>query len=224
VFSPGGTNLNKDQRALGRGQNVDILVATPGRLIQHFEDTEGFIDRCQGVKVLILDEADRLLDMGFKRLDIASSRYSHRYCCLRELDRIMQYLAPKAAIAGVVRTRQTLLFSATYSPEMREVATRTMAPGYSVVNTVSEEEEQTHQHVDQSFIVVPVDKQPFELMATLMKHMQASDRCKAIVFFPTARQTGYMATLFNEAGLSVFEIHSRKSQVWLTVLQLMVRP
>ena len=48
-------------------QGVDILVATPGRMLAHLNDTVGVAQQCSGVKVLILDEADRLLDMGFKR-------------------------------------------------------------------------------------------------------------------------------------------------------------
>lgn len=48
-------------------QGVDILVATPGRMLAHLTETNGVVALCGGVKVLILDEADRLLDMGFKR-------------------------------------------------------------------------------------------------------------------------------------------------------------
>ena len=74
LYRVGGTNLNRDQSRLRSGARVDILVATPGRLLQHFEDTPGFVDRCQGVKVLVLDEADRLLDMGFKRYSLNNDR------------------------------------------------------------------------------------------------------------------------------------------------------
>ena len=48
-------------------QGLDILVATPGRMLAHLTETRGIAQLCAGVKVLILDEADRLLDMGFKR-------------------------------------------------------------------------------------------------------------------------------------------------------------
>ena len=74
----GGTNINSDKNRLRGG--VDILVATPGRLNDHFENTDGFSDRCmQHVKFLIFDEADRLLDMGFKQ----------------EVDKILIHVPPK---------------------------------------------------------------------------------------------------------------------------------
>ena len=62
----GGTNINSDRKKLSE-RPVDILVVTPGRLIDHLENTPRFGDRCfRGVRILIMDEADVLLDMGFK--------------------------------------------------------------------------------------------------------------------------------------------------------------
>lgn len=68
--------------------HLQILVATPGRLRDHIENTPGFATQLMGVKVLILDEADRLLDMGFRK----------------DIEKI---------VAAVPKQRQTLLFSAT---------------------------------------------------------------------------------------------------------------
>lgn len=72
---------------------IQILVATPGRLRDHIENTTGFATRLMGVKVLVLDEADHLLDMGFRK----------------EIEKI---------IAAVPKQRQTLLFSATIPQEV----------------------------------------------------------------------------------------------------------
>ena len=72
---------------------LQILVATPGRLKDHIENTAGFATRLMGVKVLVLDEADHLLDMGFRK----------------DIERI---------IAAVPKQRQTLLFSATVPDEV----------------------------------------------------------------------------------------------------------
>lgn len=72
---------------------VQILVATPGRLRDHIENTAGFSTRLMGVKVLVLDEADHLLDMGFRK----------------DIERI---------IAAVPKQRQTLMFSATVPEEV----------------------------------------------------------------------------------------------------------
>lgn len=74
-------------------QIIQILVATPGRLRDHVENTAGFASRLMGVKVLILDEADHLLDMGFRK----------------DIEKI---------IAAVPKQRQTLLFSATVPEEV----------------------------------------------------------------------------------------------------------
>lgn len=72
---------------------MQILVATPGRLKDHIENTAGFATRLMGVKVLVLDEADHLLDMGFRK----------------DIERI---------ISNVPKQRQTLLFSATVPEEV----------------------------------------------------------------------------------------------------------
>ena len=65
VVCIGGTNIKADQKRLGRG-DVHLLIATPGRLIDHLENTPGFARKMSGLKTLIFDEADQLLEMGFK--------------------------------------------------------------------------------------------------------------------------------------------------------------
>lgn len=198
----GGTNAESDKRALSKPDFVDIVVGTPGRVLMHLEETKIFTDMCAQTKVLVFDEADRLLDMGFKR----------------DIDKIMSYLRPsKAALAAAANSdvklivRQTLLFSATFSDEVRGVAGETLRKGYNVVDTVGEEVEQTHSHVPQSIIVTPLEDQ-ISTLATLIAQQRLLPEHKVIVFFPTARHTGYMAELFNAAGTPVLEIHSRKSQ------------
>jgi ATP-dependent RNA helicase MSS116 len=60
----GGTNMKSEARTLaGR---IDILVATPGRLIDHLKNTQGVAQRLRGILVLTMDEADRMLEMGFR--------------------------------------------------------------------------------------------------------------------------------------------------------------
>src|SRR3546814_6024488 len=88
----GGVNINPQIGALRKP--VDILVATPGRLLDHAQQKT--VD-LSGVEILILDEADRMLDMGF----------------IRDIRRILALL-PK--------TRQNLLFSATFSDEIRQLS------------------------------------------------------------------------------------------------------
>jgi ATP-dependent RNA helicase MSS116 len=147
----------------------------------------------------------RLLDMGFKR----------------DLDKITSYLSVAQKGKGgsdnvpegqPSRPRQTLLFSATFSTEVIEIASATLRKGYSYIDTVGEQAEQTHAHVSQNIMPVPVGQQIRALSMILEQQMNSNPNYKIMVFFPTARQTGYMAQLFNSVGIECLEIHSRKSQ------------
>jgi len=197
VLLVGGTNMNTDVRNLkrqGEGNN-DIIVATPGRMLAHLKETPGFADQVKNVKVYIMDEADRLLDMGFKR----------------DIDQITNYLNQRNS--QVFGKRQTLLFSATVAPEIREIARTSLLPGYKIIDTVGEEVEQTHSHVPQKVVQVEMDRQLRVIIELIEQHKaQNPDGHKIILFFPTARQTGYYASVFNSIGLETLEIHSRKSQ------------
>lgn len=197
ILLVGGTNMNSDVKAINRGgagQN-DIIVATPGRMLAHLKETAGFAEQIKGVKVYIMDEADRLLDMGFKR----------------DIDQITNYLNQRNAAA--LGARQTLLFSATVAPEVREVARHTLLAGYKFVDTVGEEVEQTHAHVPQRVMCAPLDQQLKVIVQLLEQHKQENPgNHKIIMFFATARQTGYYASVLNAIGLPTLEIHSRKSQ------------
>ena len=88
----GGMSFSDQEKKLDRG--VDVLIATPGRLLDHFERGKVMLS---GVKILVIDEADRMLDMGF----------------IPDVERIVGLLPP---------LRQTLFFSATMSPEMTRLA------------------------------------------------------------------------------------------------------
>ncbi|XP_024987247.1 DEAD-box ATP-dependent RNA helicase 31-like isoform X2 [Cynara cardunculus var. scolymus] len=157
----GGTRLGLEQKRL-QANPCQILVATPGRLKDHTENTAGFATRLMGVKVLVLDEADHLLDMGFRK----------------DIEKI---------IAAVPKQRQTLLFSATVSPE-----------------------------VQQMHLVAPLDKQ-FSLVYTLLKdHIADDPDYKVLVFCTTAMFTRLVADLLGELKLNVREIHSRKPQSYRT--------
>ena len=90
----GGVSFEDQERALEKG--VDVLIATPGRLLDHFERGKVLLN---DVKVLVIDEADRMLDMGF----------------IPDVERIVSLLPP---------LRQTLFFSATMPPEIRRLADR----------------------------------------------------------------------------------------------------
>src|SRR5690606_29820383 len=91
----GGTQVDRFRKRL-REEALDLVIATPGRLIDHISSRDLFLDQ---VEIMVLDEADRMLDMGF----------------IPDVKRIVR-LTP--------RGRQTLLFSATFSEDIMELARR----------------------------------------------------------------------------------------------------
>lgn len=186
----GGTSVKKDNNALK--QSVQILVATPGRLLDHLNN--GLAARLENIKILIFDECDQLLDQGFRP----------------DLLRILKHLDPSKG------NRQTLLFSATLPDSVNEIAKLAMKRNFSYVDTVGENEEQTHLHVKQDLFVTPQKDQIEAIERLLTHHASSIASYKIIVFFTTARLTGFMADLFNvekdRLGYSILEIHSRKSQ------------
>jgi ATP-dependent RNA helicase RhlE len=171
----GGVNINPQITAL-RGR-IDILVATPGRLLDHVGQRT--VD-LSGVEVLVLDEADRMLDMGF----------------IRDIRRVLALL-PKQ--------RQNLLFSATFSNEIRELADSLLREPASVEvarrNTASE-------LVDQS--VHLIDK---GLKRHLLAHLIRSNRWdQVLVFTRTKHGANRLAEQLSKDGIESMAIHGNKSQ------------
>ncbi|XP_027162276.1 DEAD-box ATP-dependent RNA helicase 31-like [Coffea eugenioides] len=186
----GGTRLALEQKRM-QANPCQILVATPGRLRDHIENTAGFATRLMGVKVLVLDEADHLLDMGFRK----------------DIERI---------IDAVPKQRQTLLFSATIPQEVRHICHIALKRDHEFINTVQEGSEETHSQVRQMHMVAPLDKH-FTLLYTLLKEHIADDvDYKVLVFCTTAMVTRLVADLLAELNLNVREIHSRKPQSYRT--------
>uniref|UniRef100_A0A0E0LC65 protein-serine/threonine phosphatase n=1 Tax=Oryza punctata TaxID=4537 RepID=A0A0E0LC65_ORYPU len=186
----GGTRMALEQKRMHTNP-CQILVATPGRLKDHMENTPGFATRLMGVKVLILDEADRLLDMGFRT----------------DIERI---------VAALPKQRQTLLFSATVPDEVRQVCHIAMKRDLEFVNTVEEGSEETHSQVKQMHVVAPLDKQFSIMYGLLTDHISENVDYKVIVFCTTAKVTSLVAELLSELKLNVREIHSRKPQSYRT--------
>lgn len=203
VACVGGTNINADKKALQ--QSVQVLVATPGRLLDHMTNTETngvkLVNRLKALQVLILDEADQLLDMGFRP----------------DIQRILNMLAPSRP------TRQTLLFSATVPDSVSEIGDLALQSPYKYVDTVGEDQEQTHLHVKQELYVTRQGAEQVRaiwqiLLTEIAQATAAKEPYKIIVFFTTARLTGFIAELLNSMSEhkrgfgEVLEIHSRKSQ------------
>jgi len=181
----GGTNIKQEKNRL-RTQPCDVLVATPGRLLDHLSEQE-FASRMAGVSVVVLDEADRLLDMGFQP----------------DIKKILTFLPPKDR-------RQTLLFTATVPEGVRAIGTAFLRPDHTFIDVVLEDDQASPALISHHHLVVPRNN-VFSALANLVNLRQATD--KIIVFFSTARMAQYAAALFRQAGLAqTLEIHSRMSQ------------
>ena len=141
----GGTNITAEKGRCtqgSKGVSVDILVATPGRCVDHIESTPGFRAALGQTRVLILDEADRLLDMGFE-------------VPLNKIKECLPAGAPAPAGPGAVRPpgRQTMLFSATVPEAVKTVAHRLLREGYPMVDTVGKDDSATNPQVTQEVMV-----------------------------------------------------------------------
>jgi len=186
----GGTSKSGDLSKLRRGM-PNLMVATPGRLLDHLQNSRRVFD-VSSLGTLILDEADQLLEMGF-RDDITK------------------------IIGCLPREHQSLLFSATVPPMVKTVAHIALKKDYEFIDCVGDDDNQTVEQVRQYMLEVRVEGIMYALCGLLE---QARRECpndyKVIVFFVTARQTGFYAEAMNAIkernAFKVFEIHSRKSQ------------
>ncbi|RLN71158.1 hypothetical protein BBJ28_00000211 [Nothophytophthora sp. Chile5] len=188
----GGASMSKDTRTLTSNAPLDILIATPGRLMDHLKSNTGNIaTRLGKASVLILDEADRLLDMGFRP----------------EIMRIIGFLP---------RDRQTLLFSATLPASTEELKRVALREDYAFVDTIDENEADTNIQTEQEYVVCELKDVAPMVERVLAAHMELP-AYKVMLFLPTARSAQFMAQLFQAAGFpGVLEMHSRKSQAQRT--------
>jgi len=171
----GGVSINTQISKLRKG--VDVIVATPGRLLDHMQQRT--IDLSK-VELLVLDEADRMLDMGF----------------IRDIRKVLKVL-PK--------DRQNLLFSATFSNDIRKLAADLL--NLPVEISVAQSNKPV-ELVKQ--IVHPVDK---ARKRELLSHRIGSENWKQVlVFTRTKHGANRLAQQLSDDGLMAAAIHSNKSQ------------
>lgn len=192
-FAIGGTNKDREETHILNG--CDILIATPGRLVDHFSNPD-IISRFSNLDTLVLDEADRLLDMGF----------------MPQIKDIISALPDKE-----MSSRQGMLFSATIAPHVQKVAHLVLSSGYKFISTIPEGEVNTHERVPQHLIVVDEfsDVAP-ALVGSIHSEIQLEGKqsFKAIIFAPTAKQADFYHDILSHiADLPpVSVLHSRVSQ------------
>ena len=171
----GGVSINPQKQKLVRG--VDILIATPGRLLDHVSQRS--VD-LSNVEILVLDEADRMLDMGF----------------IHDIRKVLALLPEQ---------KQTLLFSATFSSEIKKLANGLLqspalvetARGNSTVDAISQ-------------MVHPVDK---TRKRELLSYLIGSQRWQQVlVFNRTKHGANRLASQLISDGINAAAIHGNKSQ------------
>jgi ATP-dependent RNA helicase RhlE len=171
----GGVSINPQLQKLGRG--VDIVIATPGRLLDHMQ--RGTI-RLDAVETLVLDEADRMLDMGF----------------IRDIRKVLKVIP---------RQRQNLLFSATFSDDIKQLASE-------LLNSPTEiqiaRQNTTAEQISQ--VVYPVDR---DRKRELLSHLIGSGNWRQVlVFTRTKHLANRLAQQLERDGLTASAIHGNKSQ------------
>ncbi|XP_068428555.1 ATP-dependent RNA helicase DDX18 isoform X2 [Clinocottus analis] len=175
----GGSNRSAEAQRLANG--VNILVATPGRLLDHLQNTSGFMYK--NLQCLIIDEADRILEVGFEE----------------ELKQIIKLLPKK---------RQTMLFSATQTRKVEDLARISLKKEPLYVGVDDNKDNATVDGLEQGYVVCPSEKR-FLLLFTFLKKNRKK---KIMVFFASCMSVKYHYELLNYIDLPVMAIHGKQKQ------------
>lgn len=175
----GGTSFEKQEQKLTRG--ADVLIATPGRLLDHLEKGKLLLT---GVEVLVLDEADRMLDMGF----------------IPDIERIC-----KALPFG----RQTLFFSATMAPEIEQLTKKFL--NFPVVVEVSSRSSTASTITEK---LIHTSEKALQKRKALVKVIaqQGEDLTNAIVFCNRKSEISGLCSTLNKEGLNAGALHGDMDQ------------
>ena len=176
----GGANRKTEAERLVKG--VNIIIATPGRLLDHLQNTKGFVFR--NLLAFVMDEADRILEQGFED-------------DLRSMIKIL----PKQ--------RQTMLFSATQTKRVEDLARTAIDVKTAVyVDVPNETDMATTDGLEQGYVTVPSD-QRFLLLFTFLKKNKNK---KIMVFFSSCNSVKFHGELLNYIDVPVMDIHGRQKQ------------
>uniref|UniRef100_A0A803SMR3 ATP-dependent RNA helicase n=1 Tax=Anolis carolinensis TaxID=28377 RepID=A0A803SMR3_ANOCA len=176
----GGKDLKQEA---DRIHNINILICTPGRLLQHMDETSYFY--ASDLQMLILDEADRILDMGFAD-------------------------TMNAIIENLPKKRQTLLFSATQTKSVKDLARLSLKdPEYVWVHEKAKFS--TPATLEQNYIVCELHQKISMLYSFLRSHLNK----KSIVFFASCKEVQYLFRVFCRLrpGLPILALHGKQQQM-----------
>ncbi len=171
----GGVGIHPQIQALKNG--VDILIATPGRLLDHL--SQGTLD-LKHIDIFVLDEADRMLDMGF----------------IKDIRKVIAVLPPK---------RQNLLFSATYSDDIKKLC-ESILKNPAIVEVAKRNT--SSELVNQRVIIVDCKRKTALLGELIKKHRWE----QILVFTRTKHHANKVSDYLNKIGISASAIHGNKSQ------------
>jgi ATP-dependent RNA helicase DDX18/HAS1 len=175
----GGCNRQAECQKLAKG--INVLVATPGRLLDHLQNTPEFMHK--NLQCLVIDEADRILDIGFEV----------------EMQQIIRLL-PKR--------RQTMLFSATQTQKIEDLAKLALKKEPTYVGVDDNKEKATVEGLQQGYAVCPSDKRFLVLFTFLKKNRHK----KVMVFFSSCGSVKFHHELLNYIDLPVQCIHGKQKQ------------
>ncbi|XP_020828582.1 ATP-dependent RNA helicase DDX18 [Phascolarctos cinereus] len=175
----GGSNRSAEAQKLANG--INIIVATPGRLLDHMQNTPGFMFK--NLQCLVIDEADRILEVGFEE----------------EMKQIIKLLP---------RRRQTMLFSATQTRKVEDLAKISLKKEPLYVGVDDDKDTATVDGLEQGYVVCPSEKR-FLLLFTFLKKNRKK---KLMVFFSSCMSVKYHYELLNYIDLPVMAIHGKQKQ------------
>lgn len=176
----GGANRSAEAQKLVKG--VNLLIATPGRLLDHLHNTEGFVFK--NLRSLIIDEADRILEVGFED----------------EMRSIISILPSTE--------RQTMLFSATQTTKVEDLARISLRPGPLYINVDHTAEHSTVKGLEQGYVICDSAKRFRLLFSFLKKHTKK----KCIVFLSSCASVDFYSELLNYIDLPVLALHGKLKQ------------
>ena len=169
----GGANRKAEADKLQKG--VNLIIATPGRLLDHLQNTKGFV--FSNLKTLIIDEADRILEIGFED----------------EMRQIVKILPSE---------RQSMLFSATQTTKVQDLARISLRPGPLYINVHEQMASSTVSKLEQGYVVCDSDKR-FLLLFTFLKRNAGK---KIIVFMNSCNSVKYHGELLNYIDVPVLDL------------------
>ena len=174
----GGVSFEEQNKKLDRG--VDVLIATPGRLLDQFDRGKILLT---GVEILVIDEADRMLDMGF----------------IDDIEKICSRLPPR---------RQTMLFSATMDPQIERLTKKFLK---NPVHVQVARAASTAETIDQKLVKVPA--KPDQKRAALRERIDAAEGLtNAIIFCNRKRDVATLARSLERHGYSAGALHGDMDQ------------